>query len=94
MLLDDPVQCRLHWPLNTDLHINLMPFRVYSRVNNVKLGAGGRDEPANVGLLCTAGRPTLVKLVGYLQGQCHLQAGQFDMQPSNLAARHQWLGGS
>lgn len=32
-----------------------MQYRVYSRNNTQKLGANGRDEPANISTLCAPG---------------------------------------
>ncbi|EFJ51003.1 hypothetical protein VOLCADRAFT_88201, partial [Volvox carteri f. nagariensis] len=49
--LNDPVPYRFHWPLGADLRINNVQYRVYSRNSTQKLGANGRDEPANIGQL-------------------------------------------
>jgi hypothetical protein len=55
MLLDDKVPNRWHWPVCTDLKINNIPYRVYARSSNTKLGVNQRDEVANVGVLCCSG---------------------------------------
>ncbi|KAG2484222.1 hypothetical protein HYH03_016957 [Edaphochlamys debaryana] len=57
--LNDPVAFRLHWPLGAALEVNGVQYRVYSRNSTQKLGANGRDEPANIGLLCNTGRSRL-----------------------------------
>jgi hypothetical protein len=53
MLLDDPVQCRWHWPTCTELRVNSIPYRVYARSSSTKLGINQRDEAANIGVLCS-----------------------------------------
>ena len=56
LLLNDTVPSRFHWPLNTDLRVNTMQYRVYARSGVNKLGANQRDEPANIGVLCSPGK--------------------------------------
>ncbi len=53
--LNDALSFRFHWPLNTNLEVNGVQYRVYSRNNTQKLGANGRDEPANISTLCAPG---------------------------------------
>lgn len=50
--LDDPVQCRVHWPMYCDLRINTMQYNATGRSSSTKLGANQRDEPANITALC------------------------------------------
>lgn len=53
--LNDTVPFRYHWPTASDLRVNNMQYRVYSRAAHLKLGANQRDEAANIGILCQPG---------------------------------------
>jgi hypothetical protein len=37
-----------------DAQVNNTQYRVYGRASHTKLGANQRDEPANIGVLCTS----------------------------------------
>eukprot|EP00191_Tetraselmis_sp_GSL018_P003780 CAMPEP_0177597016 /NCGR_PEP_ID=MMETSP0419_2-20121207/11466_1 /TAXON_ID=582737 /ORGANISM="Tetraselmis sp., Strain GSL018" /LENGTH=857 /DNA_ID=CAMNT_0019089117 /DNA_START=251 /DNA_END=2821 /DNA_ORIENTATION=- len=60
MMLGDETPFRFHWPLNTQLRINQIPYRVYNRGPSTKLGANGRDTTFSVGLYCVVGRNTVL----------------------------------
>jgi hypothetical protein len=59
LLLEDAVPCRYHWPRNVTMKVNRYPYRVYGRSSTSKMGINQRDEVANIGTLCLAGRNTL-----------------------------------
>ena len=58
-MLGDPVPHRIHWPKMADLRINSMQYRPYGRAATTKLGINARDEPASVGVMCSAVRRSL-----------------------------------
>lgn len=62
LLLNDPVQCRFHWPRYVQLRVNSTDVRVYSRSIKTKMGINQRDAPASIAALCTSSR-THVRLM-------------------------------
>ena len=48
LMLNDPVLFRFQWPRHSDLRINGVSYRVYSRPNTSKIGNNVRDEPASL----------------------------------------------
>ena len=57
VLLTDSVPFRFNWPRSSDLRINNMQYRPYTRNNSTKLGDNARDEPATVGqMISSSGR--------------------------------------
>ena len=79
--LDDSVPFRYHWPQMADLRVNGVQYRVYGRNPSNKLGANQRDEPANIGMLCTSQGERL---------KGRREAGFRFLGPSDLCAECAW----
>jgi hypothetical protein len=56
LVLGDPVAFRFQWPRSSELKINTMTYRVYSRQATSKVGNNLRDEPANLAQTVFPGR--------------------------------------
>ena len=54
VLLTDRVPFRFNWPRSSDLRINNMQYRPYTRNNTTQLGDNARDEPATVSQMISA----------------------------------------
>ncbi|KAK9864598.1 hypothetical protein WJX84_003578 [Apatococcus fuscideae] len=52
LMMNDPVACRMHWPMHPVLQVNYTGFKPYPRNSNAKLGPAGRDEPLNLAGVC------------------------------------------
>ena len=62
VLLTDSVPFRFNWPRSSDLRINNMQYRPYTRNNSTKLGDNARDEPPTVGQMIRSSRRNRVAL--------------------------------
>lgn len=52
VMMNDPVACRMHWPLHPNLQVNYTGFKPYPRNAGNKMGPAGRDEPVNLAGVC------------------------------------------
>lgn len=55
-MLNDAVPFRFQWPRNSELRVNGVAYRVYSRNPNSKVSNNMRDEPVDLSSAAFAGR--------------------------------------
>ena len=88
ILLTDSVPFRFNWPRSSDLRINNMQYRPYTRNNSTKLGDNARDEPATVGQMISSSGRNRVALACIEEREpfCEYLAGASEAEILLLAA--------